>query len=167
MRRILAIIAIIISVPLLTLGLLFLLAAGDASGSAGTRLLAAGAFVAFGLLPLAWGIVTLRRQAATSPEALATSAIALARRLGGEVTAAQVQAEFHIAEALAQDTLDKLCAAGQAEAQMREGRTVYVIRGLQQPLVVRRCPYCGSRFPAREARSQCPNCGASLELQKT
>ncbi len=167
MKRALAIVAIIISIPLLMLGLLFLLAAGDSSGSTAARLLAAAAFMALGLLPLAWGLVALRRLAATSPEALATGAVALARRLGGEVTTAQVQAEFHIPEALAHDTLDKLCAAGQAEAEVREGRTVYVIRGLQQSLVVRHCPYCGSRFPAREARSQCPNCGASLELSKT
>ncbi len=163
MKRVVAIIAIVLSIPLLTLGLLFLIAAA----SEPQRLLTAAAFLALGTVPLAWGIVTLRRLAQTSPEALATGTVALARRLGGEVTVAQVQAEFRIAPSLAQTTLDSLCASGQAAAQAREGRTVYVIRGLQESLVVRRCPYCGSNFPVKEALRQCPHCGASLGLSKT
>lgn len=162
MRKALAIIALVVSVPLLALGLLFLIAAAARP----ERILTAAASIVVGALPLAWGIITLRRLAETSPEALATGTIDLARRLGGEVTVAQVQAEFHIPAALAQETLDKLAAAGQAQPEVRRAGTVYVVRGLQPSLVTKRCPYCGSTFPVREARSQCPNCGASLEMGK-
>lgn len=163
MKRLLAIVALVISVPLLTLGLLFLIAAVAEP----QRILVAGAFIVLGAVPLAWGIATLRRQAETSPDALATGAVNLARRLGGELSAAQLQAEFHIPLSLAQATLDRLSATGQAQPEERSGRTVYVVRGLQQSLVVRRCPYCGSSFPVKEALRQCPNCGASVELAKT
>jgi ribosomal protein S27AE len=162
MKRILAIIALAAAAVLETLGLLFLIAATEQARRFPTAL----ALLALGTLPLAWGILTLRRLAQTSPEALATGTLALARRLGGEVTVAHVQAEFRISAALAQETLDKLAAAGQARPESRGGRTVYAVAGLQQSLVVRQCPYCGSTFPVREARRQCPNCGASLELSK-
>jgi len=162
MKRALAIIALIVAVPLLALGLLFLIAAAARP----ERILTAAGFFAAAAVPLAWGILTLRRQAEISPGALSAGTLALARRLGGEVTAAQVQAEFRIPASLAQETLDKLAAAGQAQPEERSGRTVYVIRGLQQSLVTRRCPYCGSTFPVKEALRQCPNCGAPLELSK-
>lgn len=163
MRKALALIALAVAVPLLTLGLIFLIAAAARP----QRILSAAALMALGAVPLAWGIATLRRQAETSPEALSTGTVALARRLGGEVSVAQVQAQFRISAALAQETLDKLAAAGQAQPEERNGRTVYVIRGLQPSLVTRRCPYCGSTFPVKEALRQCPNCGAALELSKS
>lgn len=163
MKRALAIIALIVAVPLLTLGLLFLIA----SAARTERIFTAAGFIALGAVPLVWGILTLRRQAEISPEALSAGTVALARRQSGEVTVAQVQAEFRIPAGLAQETLDKLAASGQAQPEERSGRTVYIIRGLQQSLVTRRCPYCGSTFPVKEALRQCPNCGASLELSKT
>lgn len=162
MKKTFAIIALIVAVPLLTLGLLFLIAAAARP----ERILTAAGFMVVGAAPLIWGILTLRRQAEISPEALASGTIALARRQGGEVSTAQVQAQFRIPAGLAQETLDKLAASGQAQPEQRSGRTVYVIRGLQQSLVTRRCPYCGSTFPVKEALRKCPNCGASVELAK-
>jgi len=162
MKRALAIIALIAAVPLLTLGLLFLIAAAARPG----RIVTAAAFLALGAAPLVCGILTLRRQAEISPDALCSGTVALARRLGGEVTAAQVQAEFRIPASLAQETLDRLAATGQAQPQERSGGRVYVIRGLEQPRVSRRCPFCGSTFPVKEALCQCPNCGAPVELSK-
>ena len=87
-----AIIAVIASVPLLVLGIVFLIAAMTNPG----RLLVAAAFLVLGGGLLIWGALTLRRLAEISPEALATGIVDLARRLGGEVTVAQVQAEFRI-----------------------------------------------------------------------
>ena len=163
MKRLLAIAALVVSVPILALALLFLIAAMTRPD----RLLVTAGLLAAGALPLAWGIATLRRQAEISPDALASGAVALARRLGGEVTEAQVQAEFRIPRALALGTLEKLCLDGQAEREVRGDRVVYVVRGLQASLVTRRCPYCGSSFPVREAVRKCPNCGAAVELDKT
>lgn len=162
MKKALALIALAVAVLLLTLGLLFLIAAAERP----SRILPAAILVALGAIPLAWGITTLRRQAEISPQALSAGALALARRLGGEVTAAQLQAEFRIPAQMAQETLDKLAAAGQARREERSSGTVYVIGGLQPSLVSRRCPYCGSSFPVKEALRQCPNCGAPLELAK-
>lgn len=162
MKKILAIIAMLVSIVLLTFGLLFLIAAMLKP----ERILVAVALLASAALLLVWAIATLRREAEVSPEALATGIVTLARRLGGEVTVEQVEAEFRISAARALETLDKLRAAGQAQVEQREGRLVYILRGLQAAAVTRRCPYCGSNFPVREAIRQCPNCGASLEINK-
>jgi hypothetical protein len=162
MKRIAAIIAVIASIPFLTFGLLFLIAAMENPG----RILIAGVLFAMGGVVLYWGIVTLRRLAEISPKALDTGAVALARRFGGEVTVAQVQAEYRIPASPALEALERLRSAGHAQVEQREGRAVYVLRGLQPSLVTRRCPYCGSTFPVRESRRKCPNCGAALEVQK-
>lgn len=163
MRKTLAVIALIVAIPLLTIGLLYLIVAMVTPN----RLLVAAGFLAAGALPLGWGLLTLRRLAEISPDALSSGTAALARRLGGEVTVAHVQAEFRIPAALALETLEKLHASGQAQPEQREGRVVYVLRGLQASLITRRCPYCGSQFPVREALRKCPNCGALLEIEKS
>lgn len=163
MKRIFAVAAVLLSIPILTLGLVFLVAAANAP----SRLLVASVLLAVGALLVWWAIATLRRQAEVSPEGLSTGAVALARRLGGELTVAQVQAEFRIPASQALETLEKLRSAGQAQVEQREGRAVYILRGLQPSLVTRRCPYCGTSFPVREALHQCPNCGASLEIDRT
>lgn len=162
MRKVLAIIVLLASIALLTFGLLFLIAAMAKP----ERILVAAALLASGGLVLFWAIATLRRQAEITPEALATGSVALARRLGGEVTVAQVQAEYRIPPALALETLEKLRAAGQAQVEHREGRAVYILRGLQPSAVTRRCPYCGSSFPVREALRQCPHCGGALDIDR-
>ncbi len=163
MRKVLAVLALLASIALLSLGLLFLIAAMAKP----ERLLVAAALLVAGALPLLWGLRTWRRQAEIAPEALATGTVALAKRLGGEVTVAQVQVEFHIPASQALAVLERLRGAGQAQAEERSGRVVYVLPGLQASLVTRRCPYCGAIFPVREALRKCPNCGATLELDKT
>lgn len=162
MKRLSGIIAVLVSIPFLTFGLLFLIAAMERSG----RITVAAALLAIGAVLLFWGLASLRRQAEIRPQALATGAVAMARRLGGEVTVAQLQAEYRIPASLALEALERLRSAGQAQVEQREGRTVYVLRGLQPSPVTRRCPYCGSTLPVREAILQCPNCGAGLEITK-
>jgi hypothetical protein len=162
MKKALAILALLIATGLIMLGLLFLIAAAANPQRVWTGLV----FLALSLLPLIWGITTLRRQAEISPEALSSGPVALARRLGGEVTVTQVEAEFRISPERAQEVLDKLRAAGLAQAEQRDSGTIYVLRGLQPAVVTRRCPYCGSTFPVKEAIRKCPNCGASLEVDK-
>ncbi len=162
MKRILAFVALLVSLPFLTFGLLFLIAAMEEP----ERFLVAAGLLAAGGVLLYWGIATLRRLAEISPKALATGAVTLARRFGGEVTVAQVQAEYRIPAHLALEALESLRAAGHAQVEQREGRTVYILRGLQPSLVTKQCPYCGSAFPVRQALRKCPNCGAALEITK-
>ncbi len=163
MKKVWAIIATILSIPLLLLAAVFLVAAMVKP----ERLLVAGVLFIFGGALLFPAIAIFRRQAEISPEALATGALTLARKAGGELTSEQMAAEFRIPASRAQETLERLAAAGQAQAEVRNGRSIYVFPGLQPARVTRRCPYCGSEYPVRDALTTCPHCGATLTISKS
>jgi len=114
-----ATIAVIASIPLLVLGVIFLIAAATNP----SRILVAGVFLLLGGVLLAWGALRLRRLAEISPEALNTGIVDLARRLGGEVTVAQVQAEFNVPQDLALSVLERMRGQGQCQ---RDAQTAVV-----------------------------------------
>ncbi len=165
MKKLPAILAAVVSIPFLTLGLIFLIAA--AGGASSSRLLSGLAMLAIGVVLLVTGVRHLRRLADISPDALKTSAVELARRLGGEVTVAQLRAEYRISLDQATDVLEGLVADGTARREDREDRSVYVISGLAASLAKKHCPYCGTELPMRSDLRKCPNCGGQLEITKT
>ena len=162
MNRFGAIIIVIASVPLLVLGVIFLIAAVTNP----SRILVAAVFLLFGGALLTWGVRTLRRLAEISPEALATGIVDLARRLGGEVTVAQVQAEFRIPDSLAFSMLETLRGRGECLREQRADYDVYIFKSVMPAKAIKRCPYCGSEFAVKSAMRDCPNCGGPLEIVK-
>ncbi len=162
MKKLGAVLLAVFSIPFITLGLIFLIASNTLA-----RFLTAVVLLAIGGLMLYFGVRRLRRLAAISETALRTGAVELARRLGGEVTVAQLRAEYSISSELAQNVLDGLVEEGTARRDPRAERVVYVFRGLQPSLARKLCPYCGTQLPVREALQKCPNCGAQLEITKT
>jgi len=163
MKKAPAVLAALASIPFLTFGILFLIAAVNAP----SRLLPGLALLAIGSALLIVGIRRLRRLADISPEALKTGAVDLARRLGGDLTVSQLRAEYRISQALATDVLEELVAEGTATRERRDTREVYVFTGLLPSLKEKTCPYCGTQLPVRNALRKCPNCGAQLEITKT
>ena len=164
MKKTVAVIVVIASIPFLIVGILFLIAA--AAGSA-SRLLVAAAFLAIGAFLLITGLRRLRRLASTTPAALKIGAVNLARRLGGELTISQLRAEYKITREQAEDVTTQLVADGTAEREQREDRAVYVFTGLLPSMAEKVCPYCGTELPVRSSLRKCPNCGAQLEIEKT
>ena len=162
MKKLGAILLAVLSIPFLTLGLIFLIAASSLSRAA-VAIVLLGA----GLALLIYAIRRLRRLASISPEALRTGAVDLARRMGGELTVAQLRAEYRLSSEQAAEVLEELTAEGTCERDHRPDRIVYVFRGLQESVTRRVCPYCGTELPVREALNKCPNCGAQLELEKS
>jgi hypothetical protein len=162
MSRSSAIIAILASIPLLILGGIFLIAAA----SNPSRLLTAGFFLLPGAVLLVWGATRLRRLAEISPEALETGIVDLARRLGGEVTVAQVQSEFSISQDLALSMLERMHGHGDCQRERRGDHHVYLFKSVMPAKAIKHCPYCGSEFAVRSAMRECPNCGGALEIVK-
>ncbi len=163
MKKLGATLIVLLSIPFFTFGFIFLIAATQVPSRA---------LVGIGLLAVATGLLIgglrkLRRLAEISPEALKTGAVELARRLGGEVTAAQLRAEYRISQELAVSTLEKLVAEGACIRENRENRVVYVVTGLKPAIVEKLCPYCGAKLPVRSALRKCPNCGGELQITKT
>lgn len=162
MKKLGATLTALLSIPFLTFGLLFLIAANSLS-----RFLTAFALLAIGVVLLVVGVRRLRRLSSISESALRTGAVELAKRLGGELTVAQLRAEYRIPQDLAQRVLDQLVSEGTATREERSERIVFVFGGLQPSMARKLCPYCGTELPVREALRKCPNCGAQLEITKT
>lgn len=163
MKKLGATLIVLLSIPFFTFGIIFLIA----SASVGSRALVGIALLVLATALLIGGLRQLRRLAEISPEALKTGAVELARRLGGEVTAAQLRAEYRISQQLAVSTLEKLAAEGACIRENREDRVVYVVTGLKPAIAEKLCPYCGTKLPVRSALRKCPNCGGELEIIKT
>jgi len=162
MKKLGATIAIVACVPLLILGLIFLIAAITNP----QRILIAAVLLASGAGLLLWGGLALRREAEISPKALATGIVDLARRLGGEVTVAQVQSEFRIPQDMALEALEKLRGRGDCQRERRSDHWVYLFKSVMPAKAIKRCPYCGTEFAVKQAIRECPNCGAALEIVK-
>jgi len=162
MKKTGAILTVLVSIPLLVFGLIFLIAAA----SNPSRFFVAAVLLLFGGGLLAWGALTLRRLAEISPAALDTGIVDLARRLGGEVTAAQVQSEFRIPHALALGALERLRGRGECQREQRKDNDVYLFKSVMPAKAIKKCPYCGSEFAVKSAMRDCPNCGANLEIVK-
>ncbi len=165
MKKLVAALIALLSVPLFVFGLLFLIA-GTEPGKGG-RLLTGLVMIAAGIFMLVVGLRRLRRLALIAPAALKTNAVALARRLGGELTVAQLRAEYRISEEAAREALEDLARDNTCRRERREDRDVYVFTGLLPSLVEKVCPYCNTKLPVRSDLRKCPNCGAQLDLKKT
>jgi len=160
-KKVLAFGAIVVAIILLIVGLIFLIAANSMS-----RFLTAVAFLAVGGLLVWYAIGTLRRIRQLSPDNLEPAIVDLARRLGGEVSVSQVQAEFKINHQFALETLEQMRQRDTCQLEPRGERTVYLFKGVIPAKAVKRCPYCGSEFAIRSAVHKCPNCGGNLEITK-
>jgi hypothetical protein len=154
--------AVIASVTLLLLGIIFLIGASTQSG----RIFTAAVFLVLGGAALVWGALRLRRLAEISPEALATGIVDLARRLNGEVTVSQVQAEFSIPRDMALGALETLRGRGDSQRERRGDHYAYIFKGVMPAKAIKRCPYCGSEFSVKSPMRECSNCGAALEIVK-
>lgn len=162
MKRSSAILLIVAAIVLITFGLIFLMG----SQGKGTIILTGMALLAGGIVLVGWAVNRLRRLAQLDPDQLATDAVELAQRLGGEVTVAQVQAELDVSGKLAAQVLDRLRSEGACYVEHREDRTLFVFKSLMPSKATKLCSYCGAEFSIRDAKRQCPNCGAMLEITK-
>jgi hypothetical protein len=151
------------SIPFITFGLLFLIAASDNPNRPWVAVVTG----AIGVFLLTAGLRRLRALAAISEDALRIGAVEMARRLGAELTIAQLRAEYRISQELAVKVLEGLAAEGACSREQRAERMVYVFKGLLPSLAKKQCPYCGTELPLRESLRKCPNCGAQLEITKT
>jgi hypothetical protein len=162
MTKFWATVAIVASIPLLILGIIFLIAAANGPG----RFLVAVVFLGLGGVLLAVGALRLRRLAEIDPETLGTGIVDLARRLDGEVTVAQVQSEFSISREMALGALERTRARGGVQRERRGDHDVYLFKSVMPAKAVKRCPYCGTEYPIKSPVRQCTNCGATVEIVK-
>jgi Zn finger protein HypA/HybF involved in hydrogenase expression len=153
-----------VSAVVLGLGLMFLCA----SINAPQRLPLTMVLIAIGGGGAAWAGMTWRRLSEVEPRRLADRIVEMVRLQGKyETTAAEAVAELSAPAANVQAAIEILEQRGEIMLEQRADRQVYVFPNLKESKVERRCPYCNAQFPVKQALSQCPQCGANLELKRT
>ncbi len=160
MNRIAYLAVFIASAVVLALGVLFLCAAI----SVPERTPLAIILLALGAIGAGWSGFAYRRWSSLQPSALAVRITSLAAENNGELALSQVMSGLGANEAAATAALGELVQKGQCRREARADQVVYVFPGLQEHKMVRKCAFCGSTFPVKQALQKCPNCGGALEL---
>jgi len=162
MNRLVYLGVFVVSALVLALGLLFLCAAIAAP----ERWLLALILLVVGAIGAGWSAFAYRRWASVQPGALTARITDLAAENDGELALAQVMSTFDVPASVATAAIDELVQKRQCHREARGDQVLYVFPGLKERKVVRKCAFCGSTFPVKQALQKCPNCGGSLELVK-
>ncbi len=160
MNRLVYFIIFFISTFVLGMGLLFLCAATEAP----ERIWLAIILLALGATGAGWSAYSYRKWLNMQPWQLATRVTSLAAQNDGELALSQVMSQYSVPAPVATAALDELVNKGQCRREARADAVVYVFPGLKERKMIRKCVYCGSTFPVKQALQKCPNCGGNLEL---
>jgi Zn finger protein HypA/HybF involved in hydrogenase expression len=160
MSRIVYLAVFVASALVLALGVLFLCAAITVPERAPLAIV----LLVLGALGAGWSTFAYRRWSSVQPSALMAQITSLAADHDGELAVSQVMAGFGATEPAATAALAELAQKGQCRREARADQVVYVFPGLKEHKMVRKCAFCGSTFPVKQALQKCPNCGGALEL---
>lgn len=160
MRKLAYLLVFMLFSAILGTGLLFLIAARVEPG----RTPIAAALLAVGTVGAIGAAYSYSRWYNRQPGVLASRITDLADRGSGEIALSEAISKLGVTASEAQAGMDDLVQKGQAHAESRDGKTLYVFPGLKERKMVRKCAYCGSAFPVRDPLQKCPNCGGNLEI---
>jgi len=162
MKKILGSLAIIFSILLIILGILFLIASGKGVNRfvIGLVMLVIAFFVFIVGMKLIKGVPVV-----LSPENLRFEIINLAKKFNGEIFLSQLYSMF------GKDSnflliIDQLVSEGVAEEILKDGGKVYLFKDFQSTMLIKKCPYCGNDYPVRDDVEVCPTCGGDLKMLK-
>ncbi len=161
MKRLGAVVLILLGVGLIGLGLLFAMAAGGGSH----RLLIGVAALASGAVASGIGLRLYKQADAASPAQLRAEILELARRRNGEISQTDVQALLGRRSAGAAEVLAELVADKQCSRSVKDGTDYYLFADLQPRVMIRRCEFCRAQLPLSEELLSCPECGGTFDLK--
>lgn len=161
MKRLGAVVLVLLGTGLMLLGLLFLMGAAGR----GHRYAVAAAGLCGGAVLVGAGVRLFKSAEAASPEQLRAEILALARRRSGELAWSDVEAALGRRARTARRALAALEEEGLCRWQDKAGASSWVFKDLQPRLLVVRCQYCQAELPLETEARQCPNCGGTLETR--
>jgi Zn finger protein HypA/HybF involved in hydrogenase expression len=168
MKKSWVLIILAVSGLLIGLGFLFLCASAADMQKAGIRIVLAFGLLALGIAGAVWSGIGWRRIGDVEPQRLADRILEMLRQQGkSETTAAELVSFLSAPNANVQTALEILQKRGETQLEQRDDRRIYVFPNLKEGKIVRRCPYCGTEYPVKQAIGRCPNCGGKIELEKT
>jgi predicted RNA-binding Zn-ribbon protein involved in translation (DUF1610 family) len=161
MKRLGAVVLVLLGTGLMLLGLLFLMGAAGR----GHRYAVAAAGLGGGAVLVGAGVRLFKSAEAASPEQLRAEILELARRRSGELAWSDVEAALGRRAEGARRALAALEEEGLCRRQDKAGASFWVFEDLQPRLLVVRCQFCQAELSPGAAAKQCPNCGGTLETR--
>lgn len=159
MKKILAIILIIVGVAGCLFFLLFLMAGSKYLGSIGLP------FLIVGVVALALGINLNRSHDENTPTTIDGAVTTLASQKNGIATPDLIVAELGYTRTQALESLDRLQSKGSCRIELKESGQVWVFDSVKSKKMIRKCAFCGRKYPVSEPVTKCPNCGGQVNLQ--
>lgn len=101
-----------------------------------------------------------------SPANIDAEVTALAQRLKGKVTTADVTAQLKISSKEAKDSFKRLKTNGDCSESPQGHYVVYVFPAFLEKVKVWVCGYCATKYHEDPKRHDCASCGANLEVRE-
>ncbi len=159
MKKIIAIIMFIVGGIASAFFLLFLMAGSSYLGPVGLP------FLLVGIVCLILGFNMNRNADENAPITIDNSVVKLASQKNGVMTPDLIVAELGYTRAQALTSLDRLQGRGSCRIELRESGQVWVFDQVKSKKMVRKCNFCGRKYPVSDPVTKCPNCGGDVILQ--
>lgn len=159
MKKTFAIILFIVGGISCALFLLFLMAGSSYLGPIGLP------FLLVGVVALVLGFNLNRNADENAPISIDNSVVTLASQKNGIVTPDLIVAELGYTRSQALTSLDRLQSRGSCRVELKESGQVWVFDQVKSKKMVRKCNFCGRKYPVSEPVTKCPNCGGDVILQ--
>lgn len=159
MKRLGAVILVLVGIGLIGLGLLFLIGAGGkpyryAIGAAG---------LALGAVAVGFGVRLFKQANQLLPDYIRAEILVLAERHNGEISEPDLMAALGARWPNALEPLSQLLSQAVCRKRVVDGADYYVFEDLQPRLTVRRCEFCDAEIPLDDTLTSCPNCGGTIK----
>lgn len=159
MKKIIAILLFVVGGASVALFLLFLMAGSSYLGSIGLP------FLAVGIISLVFAANMNRSHDQNTPTAIDQSVTTLASQKNGMATPDLIVAELGYTRTQALESLDRLQSKGSCRIELKESGQVWVFDSVKAKKMIRKCAFCGRKYPVSEPVTKCPNCGGQVNLQ--
>ena len=161
MKRIAAVLLVLIGVGAIGLGLLFLVGAGSVL----RRYLVAVTALGLGAGAVGVGVRLWRSADAASPAMVRAELYALAKRHNGELSPGDVAAFFGERASVAVELARQLVREGLWQQREHEGASFFVVPEVQARMSVSRCEFCKAELPLSHTATECPRCGGTIRTR--
>ncbi len=159
MKRLGAVILVVVGIGLIALGLLFLIGAGGKA----YRYAIGAAGLAVGAVAVGFGIRLFKQANQLTPDYIKAEILVLAERHNGEISESDLMAALGTRWPHALTPLSELLSKGTCRKRVVDGTDYYVFEDLQPRLTVRRCEFCDAEIPLDDTLTSCPNCGGTIK----
>ncbi len=148
-----------VAVPLILLGLLFLVAAMTNP----PRMYVAAAFGGLGAFLAYLSMSWIAYLNFIAPENLEPLILRIAKKSNGYFTVRDVMQKLNLKEETVEKTLALMMSKGAVMSEFKDGVEFFRVEAVAVQ-AKRMCEFCKTEFNVRDALTKCPNCGGNVKI---